>query len=345
MSKGRLTQAMQILELLKEPIAQQIALANSTAKQGDLTKAKGLLDASITHATEQLKAAEAARATSSRKPTDPKTKQFNDLHTDIEKQINTMSTLSTQYDAELKARQAEIDRLAQEKIDAEFRIQANALEAARLTREKADTEAKLSQLTGQPVSASTVRPPIVAQMRPPAPGTPSNTAMSQEEQAYTDAFNQLNTFKTVPPSHRIDEAVSKLIQQVEQLKGKEKTTELTEALQKTHLLLTGAMDKHTYNELAKTMQGKPSGGLKMLGGIMIALALAVAAAAFVFAPTLLGVAAAVGLSGQAATIATGAVVATTCSALAGPGIGFFAKGFQQKGLCESMTHLSQTLPR
>lgn len=120
--------------------------------------------------------------------------------------------------------------------------------------------------------------------------------------------------------------------QVEFLKktGQESIAILTQVVQDTQALLNKSADMEpaAYLAHAKNMQGKPSLGLKILGGIMIALGAIVAA---------LGAAAA--LTGIATV--PGAAGATAGVAVLAAGIGIFATASKTDGLSKTMSDLAE----
>ena len=109
---------------------------------------------------------------------------------------------------------------------------------------------------------------------------------------------------------------------IDQLKFSAKDSEtlktLTVAAVNTHLLLTNKLSFTDYDNIAKTMQGKASPGLKILGGLMIALGCAVAVAgapfiasalaAFVTGAMLNSVAVGLGLSIAAIGVVPGTIL-------------------------------------
>ena len=95
---------------------------------------------------------------------------------------------------------------------------------------------------------------------------------------YTSTLDAINSLQPVPS---IESHVKKLIAHVETLKTtKGLNSELTNALLATYSLLTDEKpDFNAYKTLGNTMQGRPSVGLNILGGLMIALGVAAAALA------------------------------------------------------------------
>ncbi|KTC89064.1 hypothetical protein [Legionella cincinnatiensis] len=132
---------------------------------------------------------------------------------------------------------------------------------------------------------------------------------------------------------QIREHAQKVVSQIEALKteGKESIVDLTRILNNTQSLLKGEMPVKDYQTEAKTVQGKPSKGMKILGGLMIALGLAVAAVGVALAVTGIGVVA-------------GAVTAAVGVGVLATGIGIFAKG-RASGLSKAMDELALTTNR
>ncbi|ARB90893.1 hypothetical protein [Legionella longbeachae] len=122
----------------------------------------------------------------------------------------------------------------------------------------------------------------------------------------------------------------KVVRHIEALKaeGKESIVDLTKILKNTDSLLKNEMPVKDYQIEAKTVQGKPSMGMKILGGLMFALGLAVVAVGITLAASGIGVVA------GAATAAVGLGVLAA-------GIGVFAKG-KQSGLSKAMDELALT---
>ncbi len=112
-----------------------------------------------------------------------------------------------------------------------------------------------------------------------------------------------------------------LITQVKTLKasGEEDTSELTHALTQTEALLNGDITPEQYEATAKTMQGQASQGLRITGGIMLAIAL---------------IAVSIGLAG----IAVPLVAASVATLLLTSSVCFFASRTQ--GLSAAMNTLT-----
>ncbi|KTD15513.1 VipE [Legionella gratiana] len=129
---------------------------------------------------------------------------------------------------------------------------------------------------------------------------------------------------------QIKEHAQKVMSHIEALKaeGNESIIDLTKVLKDTQSLLKGEMSVKDYQTEAKTVQGKPSAGMKILGGLMIALGLAAVAAGIALAVT------GVGLVAGAVTAGVGVGVLAT-------GIGLFAKG-RHSGLSKAMNDLAIT---
>lgn len=127
----------------------------------------------------------------------------------------------------------------------------------------------------------------------------------------------------------------KIVTQIQALKesGQESTTVLRDVLKATQSLVTGVKDGNKeidhvgYQEIALTVQGKPFANSKILGGMMIALGVAVVALSIALA----------------AVINIGAVVGVAGGAyIAAQGIGFFQRGKEQYGLSKAMSNLAKT---
>ena len=140
----------------------------------------------------------------------------------------------------------------------------------------------------------------------------------------------------------INTLIGELVTCVEQLKneGKESIAELTSVLNVTYQRLTGELaDSKEYEDYANKVEGKPSIGMKILGGIMLALAVAVTILGIVFAPALASVAA-VAFTKGVAVAAMGVTVGATGAALTVAGIGFFASG-GRSGLSKAMHNVHE----
>ena len=118
-----------------------------------------------------------------------------------------------------------------------------------------------------------------------------------------------------------------LITQVNTLKkeGKESTADLTQVLVATHERLHNKLDVASYKDLAEKVQGKPSAGMKILGGIMIGLGATIVALGVITTA----------FWGPLNTLIIGAGALTTVA-----GFGFFKAG-TQKGLSKIMDDISE----
>lgn len=168
------------------------------------------------------------------------------------------------------------------------------------------------------------------------------TRREEDEEEYNRAWRQLEELKKQPHPQALDKPLNDLMQQVNELKKTEELSELTETLNKTYLRLTNNLPSKDYDNIAKTMQGSSSNGLKILGGIMISLGLVVATLGIVFAPVLISAIAAIGLAGTAGTIAGGVTAGLTSAALIGEGIRLFSKGCERHGLSKAMQEIDST---
>ena len=156
--------------------------------------------------------------------------------------------------------------------------------------------------------------------------------------------SQLQLIKTTPPipnaSNLIVKALNELITEVDRLKNDgEPIEQLIEVLNLTYLRLTDpTMTYQKYEQSAKQVQGSPSTAMKVVGGLMLALGLAIMTLAVVFWPVLVAFAATAGsFALTTATIVTGTAVGGTVSVFGATGITLFAKGFQQKELSKELS--------
>ncbi|MCX7117786.1 MAG: hypothetical protein NTW94_07820 [Legionellales bacterium] len=186
------------------------------------------------------------------------------------------------------------------------------------------------------LSRARAKPPIE-----PAPKTtPLTPAVSPREEVlpttathrdtlFGVALSRLKQLRKQP--HRgvggVPKELDDLIEFIEKAnEEREPTAPLTDALQYTYKRLTNQMSSQLYRDRALLMQGQPSMKLKILGGLMLALSLALIACAIVFAPLILNIGAAIA-TGAATTILSGALITT--------GVAFFAKS-APTGLCQKM---------
>jgi hypothetical protein len=368
---GKLRDAIKHLTDLKVRLITQTTIATTdiTNKQYDLAEA--LLDVEIKRTNECLNEVQRARSSSSRKESDPKFDTLAGLQAEVVALRDNMGALKTQCAAgrteiPTKAtakRLASVEASHQTRTEAASEIKRQE-KAVQETRGHEGSKAFLPTEVEVPpkTAVETLRqteterlPHVEVAMQLPmednrqstesslaiAPIVVVDEASPNEEQIYTSALKQLKEYKFTPYSKDIDDCLTKLIVEVEKLKDKERTSDLIEALEKTYRRLTTPYPPEQYEAIARSMQGKPSTGLKAIGSLMIALAVALAALAIVFAPALLGLAAAVALTGTAATVTTGAVVTTTSTAIAATGIGIFAQGFKQKGISAAMSNVNK----
>ena len=152
-----------------------------------------------------------------------------------------------------------------------------------------------------------------------------NKETIDEELEYAKALSQLYSDKK-SVDIRLVSHLEQLIAQVEQLKrnGKESVADLTNVLLATHKRLYNEIDAESYKDLAKTVQGKHSAGMKILGGILMAVGAAIVAV------------------GIALTVAVGPLNALVIGAgvlTAAAGVGFFAAG-TQKELSKTMNEVN-----
>ena len=248
-----------------------------------------------------------------------------------------------------QAAQIERERLATEQAAQIERERLATEQAAQIERERLATEQaaqiNLDRLTAERTAQikrerlAAEEPPSNKKERPaPRKNTKAmyhpkvtDSAKHDEMRAYIKALNQLIQLKY--PAE-LNKPLKKLIAHINKLhqEGKEPTSELIEALTKTHQRLTGKISPQLYTEYANTVQGKSSTGLKILGGLMIALGLAVLTLGVVIVPALMVI--------TSATATAGISIGATGLLLSGGGVGFFVRG-KQKGLSKALSDVNQ----
>ena len=183
---------------------------------------------------------------------------------------------------------------------------------------------QLSPTITPQTSQDIVSPPLPALDQPAqGPTTTQDSVFSQEYRKLSDMTLRLT-------SKGVKEALSLLLSKVLSLQ-EQNTTQATEILKLTHQRLTNKIDHEHYNSVAKTMQGKPSVAMKIVGGLMAALGLALAGLSIAFAPAILAI---------AGTTAASVAIAGGSGAIAATGFGIFAVGFRQTGMSGAMKDLS-----
>lgn len=159
-------------------------------------------------------------------------------------------------------------------------------------------------------------------------------AIKAQEKIYQDALTALENIKksdTNQPFHSQIEAVTN---QVQALKDKEPTEDLITALKETAALLEKKISIDKYKETANMMQGKPSQGLQMLGGLMLTLAVAILVV-FVLA----AIVAMVTGGATAITVAGGALATLVVFEPILSVFGLFES--KKTGLCDAMYNIAE----
>ncbi len=146
--------------------------------------------------------------------------------------------------------------------------------------------------------------------------------LNTEENAYQSALRALTKRATACDlNNKMKQHLIKLLAEIRTLKasGDEHTAALTQALTETNALLDGSLAPTAYEQTAKTMQGYPSQGMRVIGGIMLAISLIAIgiALAGIFVPI------------AAATAGTYALTSAVC---------FFSS--RQQGLSKAMSQLA-----
>lgn len=208
-----------------------------------------------------------------------------------------------------------------------------------------DTTHTAAGPTAPATAAPTQMPPpqgVRADTRNPAvPALRGTTNLSSEESEYLAELDKLMLLATQDKTLEINELLRDLINQVKTLKrtGDATTLDLTVVLSSTYRrLVTGNRStnyREIYEDTAQTMQGHPSPVLRALGYTMLALSIALAIAAVVFIPHIVGTAAIVAYS---AGLGGSSILAAVSS------FSFFANN-HATGLCKTMTDLNKKMLR
>lgn len=215
---------------------------------------------------------------------------------------------------------------------------------ARVTEAKVVTEAtdvqKAPKLDAETI-AVTRSPPVYVH----EPAIKVGTSNSNES-TYTTALNQLEDLFLQEHPKALDPTLKQLLDRIKKLKAekKEKEEVLIDVLSNTYLRLTGQVAPKKYEELAYKVQGKPSTGLKILGGFMLSLSIAIAALGAMFIPFAVLGSVFIPVLGTATTFGIGAGLVGGTVATLGASIGFFAKGCQS-GLSKEISVLNKDLER
>lgn len=154
---------------------------------------------------------------------------------------------------------------------------------------------------------------------------PEQIPLSKQDEYQAALIALKNTLPLIKNDKILTKTVE-VINQVELLKkqGYHPKAELIKALSQTLSLLQGKIMAEDYEYFAKQAQGRPSMGMKILGGIMIALGILVITTGIILAATGVGIVAGLG------------------TAAAGAGIGGLgATFFAQRGLSKAMSTLQK----
>lgn len=124
------------------------------------------------------------------------------------------------------------------------------------------------------------------------------------------------------------------------------THDLILALDSTRLRMEGKMDSEEFMKIAQTMHGRPSTSLKILGGMLAILGIAIAVLSIIFAPAIFGFLAATMAftfaAGTAGALVGGATAVTASLTLGGATL--FALNCQ-RGLSLSMSDMDEYLEK
>ena len=155
---------------------------------------------------------------------------------------------------------------------------------------------------------------------------------SLAETRYLNARRELLWMMKGEQDDKVRELVDNVVTQVKTLKeaNRASVSDMVKVLESTLELLDDEIEITDFRALAQTMQGSASLGMQILGGLMMALGVAVAAVATGMVVPSVAVAAAV--AGMTIPSVTTAVI----------GMGFFAYG-REKGLAKAMNSLTSKI--
>ena len=308
-SMGHLRRATTLLTQLKQHIRLQTAAATTAADMNNFAAASKILSATTTYADEQRELARTERSQSKNKP------KHAALIIDYPRLENEVAQLYAAM-TRLKVRYDESER---QRLDAELEHDGHI--------DEDDRPASRSKLTprgtGVRTLATTFKNPDEDDIYEESNN--EEDIEQDEEHHYENALIKLSELKTKKLHEDLERPLDELIAHIKKLKkdGKEPTSELIEALTKTHLRLTDKLSSERYKEYANTVQGKSSVGLKILGGLMVALGIAAIVAGAALLPAAAGIA--IGFTGLL---------------LGAGGIGLFAIN-RQKGLAKAIYNINE----
>ena len=351
-----LVKAIEIYKALKSDMLVTLRLARTEYRRGNLEAVKVGLQEALASYDSHMKAAfneyKYVDPTITRLKTEvrPLFETARDGLVRVSKKIAEQAQLAEQQ--RVAAEQAQLAE--QQRVAAE---QAQLAEQQRVAAEQAQlaeqqrVAAEQAQLAEQQRVAELAQPapaelpaiveaaalPAVDPIEAPAPADHADVDEEEPtaEKRYDSARQILDALST---SDAQDEQVKKLIKNVLDQVAKLKTSgqpvgELADVLKSTAGLFDKSTDVANYQAKAKTMQGSTSRGMQILGGLMMALGLAVLVAAsgiLIPSPALAPIVAA----------ATGMEVPGIATAFAG--LCFFASG-RQKGLASAMNTLANNV--
>lgn len=311
MRPGHLTQARTTLNALTVSIATAMARANQQAEAHDYGQAlQTLLDYEL-HFNEALKKINESHKSKTPEKFKKELAELEQLKTGIQSFHHEMAQLIRQYQ--------------------------NALDPISTPPRETPAVAQPQSMT----QASILNPPSVHVELPVPPQDISDPKRlliplninEPHQREYATAYLNLTALKLsdIYPATKASVTIKRhlelLLRYVETLNnsGKELITTLTMVLEDTLAMLKEdkGMTPKEYHKKANAMQGKPSLGLNILGGLMMALAVAAIAAAVALAATGFGV-----------VLATTSAV-TGAVALTMGGLSFFAA--HRTGLSKAMT--------
>jgi tetratricopeptide (TPR) repeat protein len=191
------------------------------------------------------------------------------------------------------------------------------------------------KISNDNIAAETTAVPSATPIPVTALDTNENPVLASESNDFDTALNNLREL-TRQPHTEVNNMIIDLIMRVSELKYKnESIAMLTKAMNDTYRALTEPAFRDEFRTIAKDMEGKSSTIMKVIGGIMLSLSIAIVALGIVFAPVLAGLIPLAYLTANTVGITT----AFTGGAFAVGGLTLFAKS-GETGLAKEMRKIN-----
>lgn len=198
-----------------------------------------------------------------------------------------------------------------------------------ISRQPLSAESTASAPPASPVRQAVASPVQSVEAQPAVAAVPVN----ENEKAYAQVLERvtrvnLQSYVSLGQVDTIKGLREAVIQQVGRLKNQQQlpTPVLTEILLKAYHRITGALEHGQFHAFAKTLEEKPSRGMRALGVLLIALGLALITAGLLLTPITIGT------SAMVAIASAEVLISGTCLAA---GYGFFS--------CRRPSAISNTL--